>query len=264
VPNRKASAVLQIELLPILSDNYAYLLHDPAEGTSGVVDPGEAGPVLAALRERGRGLDLILCTHHHGDHVAGVAALKQAFGGCRVVGPAGEAARIPGLDQGVAEGDEVLFGNARLRVIETPGHTRGHVSFHDPEAAAVFCGDTLFALGCGRLLEGDAPTMWRSLAKLAALPEETRVYCGHEYTQSNARFALTVDPDNAAMIDRAVGVDRARAAGRPTVPSTIGEERATNPFLRAGDPAIRAKLGMPDAADEQVLGELRRRKDHFR
>jgi hydroxyacylglutathione hydrolase len=257
--------VLQIELLPLLSDNYAYLLLDPAEGTSGVVDPGEAGPVLAALRERGRErLDLILCTHHHGDHVAGVAALKDAFAGCRVVGPAGEAARIPGLDRGVAEGEEVEFGRARLRVIETPGHTRGHVSLHDPEVAAVFCGDTLFALGCGRLLEGDAPMMWRSLAKLAALPGDTRVYCGHEYTQSNARFALSVDPDNAALVDRAAGVDRARAAGRPTIPATIGEERATNPFLRVADPAIRAKLGLRDAPDEQVLGELRRRKDHFR
>jgi hydroxyacylglutathione hydrolase len=196
--------------------------------------------------------------------VAGVAALKQAFGGCRVVGPAGEAARIPGLDQGVAEGDEVSFGSAGFQVIETPGHTRGHISLHQPEAAAVFCGDTLFALGCGRLLEGDARMMWRSLAKLAALPEGTRVYCGHEYTQSNARFALTVDPDNEALVDRAAGVDRTRAAGRPTVPSTIGEEQATNPFLRVADPAIRAELGLQSATDEQVLGELRRRKDHFR
>jgi hydroxyacylglutathione hydrolase len=257
--------VLQIELLPLLSDNYAYLLLDTAEGTSGVVDPGEAGPVLSALGERGRDrLDLILCTHHHGDHVAGVPALKDAFPDCRVVGPAREAARIPGLDQGVAEGDEVPFGGARLRVIETPGHTRGHVSLHDPDASAVFCGDTLFALGCGRLLEGDAPTMWRSLAKLAALPEATRVYCGHEYTQSNARFALSVDPDNAALTERAAEVDQTRAAGRPAVPSTIGEELATNPFLRVADHAIRARLGLTDATDEQVLGELRRRKDHFR
>ena len=256
--------MLQIELLPLLSDNYAYLLLDPAEGTAGVVDPGEAGPVLSAMRERGRDrLDLILCTHHHGDHVAGIPELKQAFG-CRVVGPAREAARIPGLDQGVAEGDEVSFGGARLHVLETPGHTRGHVSLHDPDAAAVFCGDTLFALGCGRLLEGDAPTMWRSLAKLAVLPEATRVYCGHEYTQSNARFALSVDPDNTALTERAAEVDRTRAAGRPTVPSTIVEERATNPFLRVADLAIRARLGLEGAADEEVLGELRRRKDRFR
>lgn len=257
--------MLQTELLPLLSDNYAYLLLDPADGTSGVVDPGEAGPVLAALRERGRErLDLILCTHHHGDHVGGVAGLKAAFPDARVVGPSREAARIPKLDQGVAQGDEVAFGGTRLRVLDTPGHTNGHVSLHDPESSALFCGDTLFALGCGRLLEGDAPTMWRSLQKLAALPDDTRAYCGHEYTQSNARFALSVDPHNAALKERAAAIDRARSAGRPTVPSTIGEERATNPFLRVADPAIRAHLGLERAADEQVFGELRRRKDGFR
>jgi hydroxyacylglutathione hydrolase len=230
-----------------------------------VVDPAEAEPVLAALRERGRPgrLDLVLATHHHGDHVGGNLALKEATG-CRIVGPQAEAAGIPGLDRGVAEDDEVELGGVRLRVLETPGHTRGHVSYLVREARAVFCADTLFALGCGRLLEGDAPTMWRSLSKLAALPDDTRVYCGHEYTQANARFALSLDPDDAAVKARAAEVDRARAAGRPTVPSTIAEERATNPFLRAGDAAFRARVGLGNATAEQAFGELRRRKDRFR
>lgn len=256
--------MLQVEIVPHSSDNYAYLLLDPDGGAAAVVDPGVAAPVMAALRGRGvERLDLILCTHHHGDHVGGNLEVEAAFGG-EVVGPRAEARGIPGLGRGVAEGDEVALGGVRLRVVETPGHTRGHVSLFDPASASLFCGDTLFALGCGRLLEGDAPTMRRSLAKLAALPDETRVYCGHEYTQSNARFALSVDPDNGALKARAAEVDRARAAGRPTVPSTLGEERATNPFLRAGDPAIRARLGMADASDDAVFAELRGRKDRFR
>ena len=162
------------------------------------------------------------------------------------------------------EGDEVEVGSARLRVLETPGHTRGHISYYAPEAKALFCGDTLFALGCGRLLEGDAPTMWASLTKLAGLPDDTRVYCGHEYTQSNARFALSVDPDNERLTARAKEVDRQRAAGAPTVPSTLGEEQAANPFLRAGDPYLQARLGMQGAPAVEVFAELRRRKDGFR
>ena len=219
--------------------------------------------MLAALRSRGRDFDLILCTHHHGDHVGGNLALKEATG-CRIVGPEADRGRIPGLDQGVKEGDEVEVGSARLRVLETPGHTRGHISYYAPEAKALFCGDTLFALGCGRLLEGDAPTMWASLTKLAGLPDDTRVYCGHEYTQSNARFALSVDPDNERLTARAKEVDRQRAAGAPTVPSTLGEEKAANPFLRAGDPYLQARLGMQGAPAVEVFAELRRRKDGFR
>ena len=253
-------APLEVELLPVLADNYVYLLHDPRAGASGVVDPAVAEPVLGRLRELGRSLDWILVTHHHGDHTGGLAEVKAATG-AHAVGPRADAARIPDLDVLVGEGDEVAFGSLAAWVIETPGHTSGHVSYWFPEAEALFCGDTMFALGCGRLFEGDAPTMWRSLGKLAALPDATRVYCGHEYTQSNARFALAVDPDNEALRRRAAEVDAARAQGRPTIPTTIGREKATSPFLRAGDPAIRRGLGLEAASDAEVFAEIRRRKD---
>lgn len=251
---------LEIDLLPVLSDNYVYLLHEPESGTTGVVDPAVAEPVLEALRKRGRGLDLILITHHHGDHIGGLAELKQATG-AKAVGPRADQARIPGLDRLVAEGDSVAFGGLAARVLETPGHTSGHIAYAFDGADAVFCGDTLFALGCGRLFEGDGPTMWRSLQKLMALPPATRVYCGHEYTASNARFALTIDPDNHELRARAAEIERLRAEGKPTIPSTIGQELATNPFLRAADPAIKARLGLPDVPDAEAFAEIRRRKD---
>lgn len=241
-----ATPRLEVELLPALSDNYVYLLHEPDRGATGVVDPAVAAPVLEALARRGRRLDLILVTHHHGDHTGGLAELKAATG-CRAVGPRAEAARIPGLDLLVGEGDRVPFGALEAEVLETPGHTAGHISYRFAAADALFCGDTLFALGCGRLLEGDAPTMWRSLGKLRALPEATAVYCGHEYTQSNARFALAVDGANEALRARAAEVDELRRRGAPTIPSTIGLELRTNPFLRAADAA--------------AFGELRRKKD---
>jgi hydroxyacylglutathione hydrolase len=255
--------MLQIELLPLLSDNYGYLLFEPESGTSAVVDPAEAAPVLAALREHGRGLDMILCTHHHGDHVGGNRELKAATG-CRIWGPEADRHRIPGLDVGVREGDTVEVGRVGLRVLETPGHTTGHISFYAPEAKALFCGDTLFALGCGKLLEGDGVMMWDSLSKLMTLPDETRVYCGHEYTESNARFALSLDPDNEALVERGADVRHQRAVGAPTVPSTIGLERVTNPFLRAADPYLRARLGLQRSSEAEVFTEIRRRKDHFR
>lgn len=239
-------AGLEVELLPALSDNYIYLLREPRTGATGVVDPAEAQPVLEALARHGRKLDLVLITHHHADHIGGLAELKAATG-CRAVGPRADVHRIAGLDELVGEGDRVAFGALTAEVIETPGHTSGHVSYWFPEGDALFCGDTLFALGCGRLFEGDAPTMWRSLGKLAALPEATRVYCGHEYTLSNARFALGVDPDHAELRARVAEIEALRAQGRPTIPSTIGLERRTNPFLRA--------------ADAETFAELRRRKD---
>ena len=251
---------LEVELLPVLTDNYVYLIRDPATGSSGVVDPGVAEPVAARLKELGRGLDWVFLTHHHGDHIGGLAEL-QAATGCRAIGPRTEATRIPGLNVTVGDGDEVRFGAQRVLVMETPGHTRGHVSYWFPDGEALFCGDTLFALGCGRLFEGDAPTMWRSLSKLAALPDATRVYCGHEYTLSNARFAKTIDPDNKALARRAEEVEAARAKGLPTIPSTIGLEKATNPLLRAANPAIRQRLGLAGAKDAEVFGEIRRRKD---
>ena len=253
-------AKLEVELLPALTDNYVYLLHDPATGTSGVVDPAVAAPVLARLASQGRKLDWALITHHHADHIGGLLEVKAATG-CRAVGPRADASRIPGLDVLAGEGDTVGFGALTAEVLATPGHTSGHVSYWFPGGEALFCGDTLFALGCGRLFEGDAPTMWRSLGKLMALPDQTRVYCGHEYTLSNARFALTIEPDNAAIRQRAAEVEAARARGEPTIPTTIGGEKATSPFLRAADPALRRALGLEGAPDVEVFAEVRRRKD---
>lgn len=223
---------LEIELLPILGDNYCYLLHEPRTGVSAVVDPGTDAPVAARLEALGRGLDWILITHHHADHTGGNLGLKERFG-CKIAGPAAEADKVPGIDVELAEGDAFTLGAETAAIIATPGHTRGHISFHFPESGALFCGDTLFALGCGRLFEGDAAMMFKSLGKLMALDDATKVYCGHEYTASNARFALTVDADNAELRARAKEIEALRAEGRPTVPSTIGLERATNPFVRA-------------------------------
>ena len=252
---------LEVELLPALTDNYVYLLRDHDSGTTGVVDPAEARPVLDRLAARGHKLDWVLITHHHQDHIGGLAELRAATG-CKAVGPRADARRIPGLDLLVGEGDEFAFGRQPVRVLETPGHTSGHISYFFPEGQAVFCGDTLFALGCGRLFEGDAPTMWRSLSKLAALPDATRVYCGHEYTLSNARFGLSLVPDDPALQQRAAEVEALRGKGLPTIPTTIGLEKATSPFLRAADPALRQALGLEAATDVEVFAEVRRRKDH--
>ncbi len=258
--------MIEIELLPVMSDNYVCLLFDPATGTSGVVDPGVAEPVLARLAELGRGLDWILLTHHHADHTGGLPALRRETG-ARAVCSRGDVGRIAGIESGtdvaVGEGDVVTFGALAVHVLETPGHTRGHVSFWISGEETLFCGDTLFALGCGRLFEGTAEEMWRSLSKLAALPPSTRVYCGHEYTASNARFALAVDPDNPDLRRRAEEIRGLRERGEPTIPTTIELELRTNPFLRVGDPAIRRRLGMEEASEVEVFAELRARKDRF-
>ena len=255
-------AQLEIEQIPVLNDNYVYLAHEPRAGVTGVVDPAVAEPVLERLEARGWTLDWILSTHHHADHTGGNLALKQATG-CRIAGPKADAARIPGIDLGLAERDRFELGEAQAQVFETPGHTSGHISYWFADAKALFCADTLFSLGCGRVFEGTPAQMWSSLSKLAALPDDALVYCAHEYTQSNARFALSVDPDNPALQERAAEIDRQRAAGQPTVPTRLGAERAANPFLRAGDPAIRARLGMASASDVDVFAEIRRRKDSF-
>ncbi|HVH83319.1 MAG TPA: hydroxyacylglutathione hydrolase [Steroidobacteraceae bacterium] len=255
-------STLEIDLVPCLRDNYAYLLRDSATGATGVVDPSEAPPVLKALERRGWKLTHILNTHHHWDHTGGNPALKAETGAV-VVGPKPDEARIPDIDVALDEGERWKLGEAEARILFIPGHTRGHIAFWFPESKAVFCGDTLFAIGCGRLFEGTPAQMWTSLGKLRALPPETRVYCGHEYTQANARFALTVEPENAKLRARAAEVDRARARGLPTIPSTIGEERDTNPFLRADQPILARNIGLAGADPVAVLAEVRRRKDHF-
>ncbi len=235
---------LAITPIPILSDNYAWLLQDPDSGAIAVVDPAEEAPVMAALRavtQGGGALSLILLTHHHADHVAAADAVRAATG-ARIVGAAADQRRLPRLDQAVREGDVVMLGRARAEVIETPGHTRGHVSFFFPATPALFCGDTLFSLGCGRLLEGSAAEMHDSLRRLSALPGETLVCCGHEYTEANARFALAALPHDAAVEAQAEAVARRRAQGLPTVPVRLDQERATNPFLLAPDLAAFTRL----------------------
>ncbi len=253
---------MQIDLIPCFDDNYAYLLRDESGDAPaiGVVDPGEAGPVMAALQERGLSLTHILITHHHGDHVGGIPALKEAFDPV-VVGPRAEESRIEGLDVLVGGGDSYQFGGQDMQVIDTPAHTSGHISLYFPKAEAVFVGDTMFALGCGRLFEGTAQQMWDSLSRLKALPDSTRVYCGHEYTLSNARFATGLEPDNQLLAERAREIQVLREEGRPTIPTTIGLEKATSPFLRAGDPSLRTILGLENADDWEVFAEVRRRKD---
>lgn len=254
---------LEILQIPVLNDNYVYLLREPQSGAVGVVDPAVHEPVLAELARRRWTLTHILNTHHHPDHVGGNMALKAATG-CAIVGPRGEAAKIPGIETRLGDQDRFAFGAEEALILDVPGHTAGHIAYWFAESRALFCGDTLFALGCGRLFEGTAAQMWASLSKLRRLPDDARVYCAHEYTESNARFAVTVEPGNAALLARFDAVKAARARGEPTVPSTLGEERATNPFLRPMSLNLRATLGLPDADDATVFAETRKRKDSFR
>jgi hydroxyacylglutathione hydrolase len=253
-------AALQIELVPCLKDNYAYLVHDSDTGLTAIVDPSEPEPVRAALARRGWTLSHILNTHHHFDHTGGNIPLKEATR-AKVIGPEKDRERIPGIDEGVIEGQVWMFGGRRVPVLEIPAHTRAHIAFIFDDA--VFTGDTLFAMGCGRLFEGTPAMMWSSLGKLMALPDATRVYCGHEYTLNNGKFALSIEPDNAALKARMKDVEAARAKNAPTIPSTIGLEKQTNPFLRPGSAQIRQSLGMESASDVEVFGEMRKRKDSF-
>ena len=255
-------AKLEIELGPCLSDNYAYLVRDPDEDFCAIVDPSEARPVNAALAARGWRLTHILNTHHHPDHTGGNAALKAEYG-AKVVGPGKDRARIPALDEGVEEGSPFALGSHRACVLEIPAHTRAHIAFVFEADGAVFTGDTLFAMGCGRLFEGTPGMMWNSLSKLMGLADSTRVYCGHEYTLNNGRFALTLEPGNGDLEARMREVEALRADGMPTIPSIIGLEKRTNPFLRPQSPEIRRTLNMADADDVAVFAEMRARKDRF-
>ncbi len=227
--------------VPILKDNYAWLLRDSGTGATAIVDPADAQPIIEAIEKAGGRLDAILLTHHHADHTAGVDEVRARFN-CPVVGAAADQHRLPKLDEAVREGDTVRLGNATGQVIETPGHTRGQINFFFPDGDILLSGDTLFSLGCGRLTEGTPQEMFASLRKLAALPPDTLVCCGHEYTESNARFALAVDPDNAALHEFVAKVEQLRAAGQPSVPSVLGEELKANPFLLAPDVASFATL----------------------
>jgi hydroxyacylglutathione hydrolase len=253
---------VELRLFLCLRDNFGVLLHDSTSGATAAIDAPEAAPVEAALDAAGWRLNDILVTHHHGDHTAGIEALKQRYA-CRVVAPAREAARIPQVDIPVREGDTVRVGSLAAAVLETPGHTNGHIAYWFRAEGLAFVGDTLFSVGCGRVIEGTPEMMWRSLAKLQDLPDETKIYCGHEYTAANVRFALTVEPENAALRERAEEVSRLAGAGQPTIPSTIGQEKAANPFLRADVPEVAAAVGLANAPPAQVFAEIRGRKDRF-
>lgn len=253
--------LLDIHQFICRSDNFGVLIHDEDAGVTATIDAPDGAAVDAALAEMGWRLTHIITTHHHFDHVEGHEFLKQKYG-CKVIAPAAEATKIPGVDETVLQGDSFMFGNFSVEVIETPGHTLGQVNYFIPDAKVAFTGDTLFALGCGRIFEGTPAQMWSSMQKLKQLPSDTVIYCGHEYTLANAKFAVSVDPDNAELAKRLSEIEALRAAGKPTLPTTMAVELETNPFLRPDDAAIRAHLDMVGASDEAVFTEIRRLKDN--
>jgi hydroxyacylglutathione hydrolase len=256
-------AALDIFMFPCLSDNYGVLIHDPVSGRTASIDVPEAGPVLAALKSHGWKLTDIFTTHHHPDHVQGNLEVKAATG-CTITGPAAEADKIPGIDRTVGEGDVIDFAGHSIHVHETPGHTLGHVIYHLPDDEVAFVADTLFALGCGRVFEGTLEQMWHSVEKVGALPETTTLYAGHEYTEANWRFAITLDPTNPALIARGEEIRRLRAEGKPTLPTKVSIERATNPYLRAGTAELRASTGLPNGTPAEVFAAIRTAKDNFK
>ena len=251
---------IQTDLFGCFTDNFGVLIHDPGSGATASIDAPEAAPVEAALKRTGWRLTDILVTHHHGDHTGGIAQLKKAHQ-CRVVAPRNEAQRIPLVDETVGEGDTVIVGVLAGRVIETPGHTAGHISYFFPAEKLAFVGDTLFSIGCGRVIEGNPEMMWQSLLKLRGLPDDTQFYCGHEYTAANVRFAKTIEPNNKALAARAEEVSRLLAAGKSTIPATIGAEKAANPFLRADIPEVAQSLGLAGSPAWKVFAEIRERKN---
>lgn len=253
---------LEIVTVPCRSDNYAYLLRDTATGQTAVIDAPEAAPILSALDARGWRLDWIWLTHHHADHVDGVAALVARHG-AKLAGSAADAGRLPALDRALDAGATVALGESVAEVLDVSGHTVNHIAFHFPQARALFSGDSLFVLGCGRVFEGTHAMMWDSLLRLARLDPATTVWCGHEYTLANLAFARSIEPGNPALAEQAARIEAQRAAGEPTVPTTIGRELAANPFLRATEPALQAAVGLAGADAASVFAEVRRRKDRF-
>ena len=251
---------LELVTVPCLSDNYAFLLHNAETGETALVDAPEADPIEAALADRGWTLTDILITHHHYDHTDAVNALR---GKARVIGAKADTHRLPDLDVAVAEGDALQVLGEDVHIFDVSGHTIGHIAFYFPESGIAFTADSLMAMGCGRLFEGSAPQMWESLLKLRALPADTIIASGHEYTASNAKFAASLGEDNPALSQRITEITKARAAGEATVPSLLSVECATNPFLRADDPALKSAVGLPHATDAEVFAEIRRRKDNF-
>jgi hydroxyacylglutathione hydrolase len=254
--------MLEIVIIPVLTDNYIYLIHDRVSHETAAVDPALAQPVLDVLEQNSWQLTYIWNTHHHSDHVGGNLQLKQHTN-CKIIGAQADSGRIPGIDEGVNEGDVVSLGSHKAFVIATPGHTRAHIVYHFAKDNILFCGDTLFVMGCGRLFEGTAEQLWQSLQKLKALPESTKVYCTHEYTQTNGRFALTVEPENRRLRERMLEVDKLRSNNQPTVPTTITDELATNPFFREDSLSIRASVDMPFSKPAEVFATIRRMKDSF-
>lgn len=253
---------LEVITIPCRSDNYAYLIRDATSGVVALVDAPEAAPIEAALASRGWALDVILITHHHDDHIAGVEALR-ASSGAEVIGAEADRYRLPPLDRAVVDGDMIAIGGAVGEVIEVPGHTVGHVAFYFPDGPALFSADSLMVMGCGRLFEGSPEQMWASLERMASLPGETLVYSGHEYTEANTRFARAIDPGHGPTRARESEVLAARARGEATVPARLDLERRTNPFLRVKDADLKAVMGMPNSSDAQVFAAIRRRKDSF-
>jgi len=255
--------MLEIIQIPVLSDNYIYLLHEPISGKTAAVDPAIAEPVIAILQHKGWSLDYIYNTHHHGDHVGGNLILKQITG-CQIFGAKADQQRIPGIDSTLIHGDRIALGEEAFEIIATPGHTLGHIVYYSVNSHVLFCGDTLFSMGCGRLFEGSALQMWESLQQLKTLPASTKIYCAHEYTQANGRFALILEADNADLQARIKEVDQLRNQNLSTLPSTIGLELSTNPFLRENNPSIRRSISASeDTSAAAVFASIRQLKDKF-
>lgn len=253
---------LQVHQFPCLDDNYGYLVHDPKSSLTATIDTPEVEAIFNALSEKNWSLDFIFNTHHHDDHAGGNLELK-AKTGCKIIGPGADAERIPGIDERVGEGDSVMLGDWEFKVHDTPGHTRGHIVYHCARAGLGFVGDTLFALGCGRLFEGTPQQMWTSLEKILAWPDDTLIYCAHEYTQANARFALSVEPENKDLLARSEAIDRARAEGIPTVPTSLSLEKKTNPFLRPTSTHLQQTIDCVGKNAVEVFARTRELKDHF-